>query len=278
MKKTIETECTVLEALKALSPDSSTTSLRSWVEQGRVSLDGVRVTSARTTLVPGQNLLVGPKLLFTEKELVVLYEDSEITVIDKPAKLLTVATDFETGRTAHAILKRRNKGPVFPVHRLDRDTSGVMVFARSNKARHFLKELFADHTIQRQYYALLEGRLKEPKGSWKSTLVQDANYFVRSGREDDDRGKPAITHFEQLSCKNDYSLVRFELETGRKNQIRVHASEAGHPIAGDKKYGAKTNRFSRLCLHAHILGFTHPVSNKLMRFTSPLPPFFRPFI
>src|SRR5689334_2692070 len=112
MKKTIEKEGTVLEALKELSPDSSTTTLRSWVEQGRVSLDGVRVTSARTTLLPGQNLLVSSKLLFTEKELVILYEDDQVTVIDKPAKLLSVATDFETGRTAHAILKRRNKGPV----------------------------------------------------------------------------------------------------------------------------------------------------------------------
>jgi 23S rRNA pseudouridine1911/1915/1917 synthase len=269
MKAKIEEKTTLLAALQLLSPDSSKNTLKSWVDQGRVSIDESRVTSHRLELLPGQELRVGPKVSFSEHGIKILYEDRYLVVLDKPAKLLTVATDDESEKTVHAILKRRLKKTVYPVHRLDRDTSGVMLFTYTTEARDALKEQFAKHTIERIYYAHVEGSPSPKKGTWRSHLVEDDFYFVKSSST----GKLAITHYEVMGEKKNVSLVKFILETGRKNQIRVHASEAGYPIVGDTKYGAQTHH-KRLFLHAHILGFYHPFRDKQMRFVSPLPTYF----
>lgn len=259
----------LLDLLLILSPDSSKNTLKSWVEKGRVTVNGCTVDKWNIEVFKGQEIAVGQRVAFTDEGVKILYEDGHIVVIDKPEKLLSVATDSETERTAHSILKRRCNRMVYPVHRLDRDTSGVMLFAYTEQAREILKLKFADHTIDREYYALVEGILKPRKGTWKSILAEDDVFFVKSSNT----GKLAITHYELCGVKNRLSIVRFKLETGRKNQIRVHASESGHPIVGDKKYGSKINRFKRLCLHAHLLGFEHPITGKRMSFTSPLPSF-----
>ncbi len=208
------------------------------------------------------------KVIFDD--LKILYEDRDLVVIDKPAGLLSVATDFELGRSAHSILKRRFHRPhITPVHRLDRETSGLLVFAHSDAARLGLKAQFEEHSIKREYRAIVYGILPEKKGTFESYLSEDARYFVRSG--DPDRGKLAITHYEVIEQRKEQSVLRVFLETGRKNQIRVHLSEAGFPIVGDKKYGNEDDQAPRLYLHALELGFIHPVTQKELHFHSPSP-------
>lgn len=298
MKAKIQEKTPLLAVLQQLSPESSKNTLKSWVEQGRVSVNDIRVSSLSLELLPGQEVTVGPKITFSEQGIKILYEDRYLVVIEKPDRLLTVATLVETEKTVHAILKRRLRRMVYPVHRLDRDTSGVMIFAYTPNAREHLKEQFLNHTIERVYYAYVEGTPMPKKGTWRSHLVEDDFYYVKSTdapeepqrryaknfqkplfkkfkkEKQEEAPKLAITHYEVIEEKKGISLVKFTLETGRKNQIRVHASEAGFPIVGDCKYGAQTHRRGRLCLHAHILGFEHPFKKKTMRFVSPLPAYF----
>lgn len=260
---------TILEALQTLHPESSKNTLRSWIQKGRVSVRGAVVSKTNATVFSEKDITLGPNVSFTEEDVKILFEDRHLVVIEKPAKLLSVATDAGESRTAHAILKRRKKSIVYPVHRLDRDTSGVMVFVYTEKAQDHLKKQFEAHSIERIYFGLIEGHLPSSQGTWESNLLDDEAYFVRSSPH----GERAVTHYEVVVKRQKSCIVRFLLETGKKNQIRVHASEADCPIVGDKKYGARTNPYKRLCLHAHILSFQHPVTGKKLTFTSPLPTF-----
>lgn len=258
----------LLEVLALIAPESSKNNLRSWIEKGRVSVDGREVKKASHIVNKGEEVAVGKKVNFIGKEIKIFYEDEHLIVIEKPAGLLSVMTDFEKSNTAHHVLKRRfHSQRVFPVHRLDRDTSGVMVFAYSMKAREGLKAQFMEHSIHRHYCALVHGSLKPAQGTWKSYLKEDHHYFVKSDAE----GQLAITHYEVLKSNSSYSLLSLKLETGRKNQIRVHASEAGYPVVGDTKYGKPGEKEERLYLHACRLEFDHPVKMKKMAFESKTP-------
>jgi tRNA pseudouridine32 synthase/23S rRNA pseudouridine746 synthase/23S rRNA pseudouridine1911/1915/1917 synthase len=270
MRVTLSEPTSLLAALAVLSPESSRRTLRLWVAQGRVQVDGV-VVRREQTVRPGQEVRVGNKVQFAARGIEILYEDRDLAVIQKPAGLLSVATDYTAHETAHACLKkRRYPRRVYPVHRLDRETSGVMLFAYAEEARAHLKEQFAVHSVDRVYVALVEGVLQEASGTWRSRLWENAAYVVRSTC-DPERGREAVTHYEVIRVQGAYTLVRFTLETGRKNQIRVHCQEAGHPIAGDVKYGATTNPLGRLALHAHYLAFTHPRTGRRISFSSPAP-------
>ena len=207
----------------------------------------------------------------------ILYEDRYLVVLDKPDELLSVATLTQDERTVHTILKKRLGKPVFAVHRLDRDTSGLMMFAYTAEAQFELKKQFETHSVSRHYVALVEGRLTEKQGTWKSYLVEDGNYRVHTAQPEQEGAQLAITHYEVLGEKPTFSFLRFMLETGRKNQIRVHCEAAGHPILGDRKYGARTNPYNRLCLHAYELHFMHPFLKKNLSFKSPLPAPFQHF-
>jgi tRNA pseudouridine32 synthase/23S rRNA pseudouridine746 synthase/23S rRNA pseudouridine1911/1915/1917 synthase len=259
MKTKIQEKSTLLAALRSLSPDSSNNTLKEWVAQGRVLVNGKAPTSWE--VMPGQEVQVGPRCSFAEEGIKILYEDRYLVVIEKPKGLLSVATLLENELTAQAILSRRAKCKVFAVHRLDQETSGVMMFVYTARAQEMLKEQFANHTIERVYLGLVKGHLTPSKGTWRSYLEEDDFYFVKSSTN----GQLAITHYEVIKKKGDNSLVKFTLQTGKKNQIRVHASEAGHPIIGDKKYGYSGGP---LCLHAHVLAFFHPFRKKMMRFVS----------
>ena len=205
----------------------------------------------------------------------IYYEDKHIVVIEKPTGLLSVATDFEMEETAHAILKNHCRPKrVFIVHRLDQDASGVMLFALSEEARDALKLVFEAHDIQRNYAAVVEGSFDLSNGKWESYVYEDANYVVHSS-QDPTRGKLAVTHYKVKHASRKYTWLDLTLETGRKNQIRVHCKDAGHPIVGDKKYGAVSNPVKRLCLHAHVLAFDHPVTHQKMHFESPVPESFK---
>lgn len=266
---------TLLEALMQLSPNSSKTTLRSWLKEGRVTVAGQVKKLATMMVHAGQEVALGVRPKFVkEGKLRIHYEDQHLIVIEKPAGLLSVATHFEKEDTAHALLKEKYSRPVYVVHRLDQDTSGVMLFALSERARDQLKLLFEKHDIERAYTAIVEGHLETHSGTWQSYLREDDLYVVRSTTDTED-SKLAITHFKVISTSKHYTALQLTLETGRKNQIRVHCQDAGHSVVGDKKYGAASDSIHRLCLHAHLLAFLHPITKQKMRFESPVPQAFQ---
>ncbi|NGX51403.1 MAG: Ribosomal large subunit pseudouridine synthase D [Chlamydiae bacterium] len=250
----------MMEQLPTVFPDSSKATLKKWIKHGRILVDGKVVRDLRATLREGAILALKKKKNFLELEIEVLYEDSDLIVLSKPEGVLSVATAYDGVNTVHGVLKNHYR-EVYPVHRIDRETSGVMVFALSKEGREGLKELFFHHTIFREYRAIIKGQISG-EGTWTSRLKEDANYFVKPHPD----GDLSITHYKVLNARG---LVKFTLETGRKNQIRAQALEAGFPILGDQKYGGSTNR--RLFLHAYRLEFVHPVSGKQMAFKAPIP-------
>ena len=273
MKIIAQNQMNLLQILALLSPDSSKTTLRSWLELGRVSVDGKVAKRGDLPILEGQTIEVGKKAHVIRHDIKILFEDLHLVVIEKPEGLLSVATDFDKSVNAHTILKDRvHPRRVYPVHRLDRETSGIMVFAYSEAAREGLKEQFFYHTIEREYHALVEGKLEpadgSTRGTWKSLLKEDLMYRVSSHPH---QGREAITHYEIVKYTRQLTLVRFILETGRKNQIRVHCHDAKHPIFGDIKYGSVMEGFPRLCLHASRLVFIHPETKKQLSFTSRIP-------
>jgi tRNA pseudouridine32 synthase/23S rRNA pseudouridine746 synthase/23S rRNA pseudouridine1911/1915/1917 synthase len=272
VKKTYNQALPLLEALQQLAPESSNNTLRTWVKDGRILVDGTPIRSL-TTIAPGQTIEIVEKRIKKQGPLDIIYEDPHLVVINKPSGLLSVSSNFEAKKTVHAHLKDRYpKKKVFVVHRLDQETSGVMMFALTEAAYHAVKAELATHKMERVYYGVVEGTLSG-KGTWDSYLYEDDNYYVRVTK-DRILGERAVTHYEaEKNCKN-ATLVRFQLQTGKKNQIRVHASHAGHPIMGDIKYGAKEGLAKRLLLHAYTLSFIHPATKKKMSFTAQLPPEF----
>ncbi|MBA3956929.1 MAG: RluA family pseudouridine synthase [Parachlamydiaceae bacterium] len=271
MKYTVPESTSLLNALTGMAPECSKTTLRSWLKDGRVTVDNIVVKLADTGVLKGQVIALGSRQRFIGGGLRIYYEDKHLVIIEKPSGLLSVSTAFEKEDTAHGLLKeyyRPNK--VFVVHRLDQDTSGVMMFALSEQANDRLKEEFEQHRIQRSYTAVVEGYVTPSEGTWQSYLYEDANYFVRSTASATE-GRLAITHYDVQLAARRRSLLNLRLETGRKNQIRVHCQDAGYPVAGDKKYGAQTNPIKRLCLHANLLAFTHPITKQAMRIESPFP-------
>jgi len=261
----------LIEALAAMFPDSSKRTLRSWLKAERVAIDGMVEKFGSAPVKKGQIISLSDKKKRLEEEVEILYDDGAIVAINKPEGLLSVASESETRRTAHAVLKRHFRPRrVHVVHRLDRETSGVMLFALNEKTRDELKTIFEKHAITRKYAAIVEGRPSPKEGSWRSYLVEDANYYVHE-TEDKNRGELAISHYKTMGRSKKLSLLEVTLETGKKNQIRVHCQSAGHPVVGDAKYGSKSNPVKRLCLHAHTLYLTHPETGKKLRFHAPIP-------
>ncbi|MBI4471805.1 MAG: RluA family pseudouridine synthase [Acidobacteria bacterium] len=205
----------------------------------------------------------------------VVYEDDDLIVVDKPAGLLTIATESERTRTLYALLRahanrKRPAEKIFIVHRLDREASGLIVFAKSIQAKERLQEQFKDHSAGRKYVAVVEGRVKPDTFTVRSHLAENTAFRVYSTRNARS-GKLAITHVTVLKRKQQTSLVEVRLETGRKHQIRVHLADQGHPIVGDKVYGSRTNPIRRLALDGARLDFRHPGTGKPMHFESRYP-------
>lgn len=204
-----------------------------------------------------------------------VFEDRDLIVIDKPAGLLTIATERERERTAYALLfdhvqSRKSAWRIFIVHRLDREASGLLVFAKNEAVKRHLQDQFHTHMARRTYRAVVEGRMKDDKKTYSSHLADTPAFRSRSVRNPAD-GKLAVTHVTVLKRSPHRTLIEVELETGRKHQIRVHLSEAGHPIVGDERYRAQTDPIRRLALHATSLRFIHPATGKAMTFDAPMP-------
>lgn len=204
----------------------------------------------------------------------VVYEDDAIIAIDKPAGLLTMGTATEKARTAYAVLRshlnsKRPPEKLFIVHRLDREASGLLVFAKSFEAKEILQSQFKDHSARREYVAVVQGRVKEDALTIRSNLAENAAYRVYSTRTK--QGKPAVTHVSVLKRNAKTTLVGVRLETGRKHQIRVHLAESGHPIVGDTAYGAVRSPIRRMALHGKRLDFKHPTTGARVALHSPYP-------
>jgi 23S rRNA pseudouridine1911/1915/1917 synthase len=208
----------------------------------------------------------------------IVFEDDSLIVADKPAGLLTMATEREKEKTLYAFLRaylngKRPPEKLFIVHRLDREASGLLVFAKTMAAKEHLQNQFKDHSAGRKYVAVVEGRVKENDFTIRSYLAENAAYRVYS-TPDAKAGALAVTHVHTRKRNSKTSVLDVQLETGRKHQIRVHLAEKGHPIVGDRNYGSRSDPLRRLALHGATLAFTHPRTAKRMTFDSPYPGMF----
>lgn len=212
----------------------------------------------------------------------ILYEDRDIIVGNKAPGSLTVAALWNKEDTIHFALNTyvrkgnaRSTKRVFVVHRLDQATSGVMIFAKTEQAQIFLKDNWS--TTKKIYYAVVHGRLAQKAGTISSRLIEDEDYVMHAV-SDGAKGKPAHTAYSVLQETANFSLLKIDLLTGRKNQIRVHLAGQGHPVVGDDKYGKSDPGHKRLALHAWSISFAHPFSGKRLTFTAPVPEYFTSLI
>ncbi|HYB41065.1 MAG TPA: RluA family pseudouridine synthase [Candidatus Methylomirabilis sp.] len=265
---------TLLDRLGALHPGASRRTLKQWLERGRVEVAGAVVRDGRVSIGPGDRvaLRAGGEVPFPPR-LRLVHEDAALLVIDKPPGLLSIASERERERTAYRLIwdylaaGRPPRRP-FVVHRLDRDTSGLLVFAKSPAAKQKLQEQFEMRTAERVYLAVVEGRVRADAGSLASRLRHDRALRVSSGPA----GKLAITHYRVLARRRDTTALEIVLGTGRRHQIRVQLAEMGHPIAGDREHGSRTDPFGRLALHARRLALVHPSTGRAVSFESAPPP------
>ncbi|WP_461133826.1 RluA family pseudouridine synthase [Spirosoma lituiforme] len=267
--------------LIAQLPHKNRNNIKSLLGNKQILVDGKVFTQFNHPLKPGQIVTVAANRAPQTSQyrgLTILYEDQNLIVISKQAGLLSMATNKERDRTAYGILsdyvkKEDPKNKIFIIHRLDRETSGVMMFARSERVQKLMQESWNATTKERTYMALVEGVPNPEQGRITSYLRESKALIVYSS-QNPDNGQLAITNYKVVKANNGYSLLELELETGRKNQIRVHMQDIGHPVVGDAKYGATKDPIGRLGLHAEVLAFEHPITGQAMHFSVPVPKLF----
>ena len=275
---TVTEAAPLIEFLTSAMPERKRTAIKQLLKYDQVKVNGNVTSQFDTALEPGSTVEVNftrPFVTFRNRRMQLVYEDEHIIVANKGYGLLSMGNDKIKEGTAYSILRDyvkdqdpRNK--LFIVHRLDQHTSGLMVFAKTMQAKDGLQHNWNNMVRRRQYVCVVEGKLDPAEGTVKSYLAENSKFLVYS-TDDPKEGKPAMTHYSTIKSANGYTLTEVKLETGRKNQIRVHMSDLGHPIAGDRRYGAKTSPIHRLALHARTLVFIHPITRKLMEFETPVP-------
>ena len=255
-------ETTLLPFLLREVTGKSRNTVKGLLTRRQVMVDGTVVTRFDAPLLPGQQVTLLPPEAAGAAELPfpVLYQDRDLIAVDKPAGLLSMGNEKERTRTAYRMVSdyvkaREPGGRIFIVHRLDRDTSGVLVFAKNER----MKRALQDH-----WEALVQ------KGTVRSYLRETATHLVYSGPRGKE-GREAVTHYRVLARGKGFSLVEVTIDTGRKNQIRVHMQDLGCLVAGDRQYGAQSDPMGRLALHAHVLRFTDPRSKKTLELKASLP-------
>lgn len=281
----VEAPAPLLEFLYAAMPERKKTAVKSLLKYGHVMVGGEAVRQFDHPLTPGMTVLVNftrPFVVFYNRRVKLVYEDDDIIVINKGYGLLSMGNDKIKDGTAYSIIREyiKTKDPrnkLFIVHRLDQHTSGLMVFAKSIEAKEALQHNWNNMVLRRQYVCVVEGKVLQPQGEVRGLLAENSQHIVYV-TDDPKIGKPALTRYSVVKSANGYTLLEVELETGRKNQIRVHMKELGHPIVGDRKYGAKTSPINRLALHAMTLRFVHPITKKLMDFSTPIPNSFQSMV
>lgn len=248
-----------------------------------ITVDRKLVTQYDTPLQPGQVVRVSrhrQSSMLLNKYVKIIYEDKDIIVIEKNIGILSMAATAKQYCIKTVLdeyfTKRHFKCTAHVVHRLDRDTSGLMIYAKNLEMAKILEDNWKEMVYDRRYIALLCGEMEQEGGTVRSWL-KDNKAFVTYSSPTDNGGKEAVTHFHRLNSNKDFSLVEMKLETGRKNQIRVHMANLGHPVAGDIKYGNGRNPIGRLALHAYRLHFIHPRTGEDMQFETPFPRDFTKF-
>ncbi|WP_304736074.1 RluA family pseudouridine synthase [Duncaniella muris] len=271
-------EAALLEFLIGAMPQRKRTAIKNLLSHNQIAVNGIPTTQFDMALKAGDEVkanLTREFRVFYNRRLKLVYEDDDIIVVNKGYGLLSMGTDKIKEGTAYSILREylkwqdpRNK--LFIVHRLDRDTSGLMVFAKNQEAKDKLQHNWNNMVIARKYLAVVEGRPESEEGEVRSYLAENSHFEVYS-TDKPEEGQLAVTRYRTLRSRNGYSLMEVSLDTGRKNQIRVHMKDLGHPIAGDRRYGAKSSPIHRMALHAQTLRFIHPMTRKDMNFSTPVP-------
>ena len=278
---TVEKEQLLLEFLLEKVRQSRTKVKQTLHGQG-IKVNGKTVTQFDYPLKPGMKVAVSKtkrnQQPFRSRYVKIVYEDRWLIVVEKQPGILSMAAGHSSLNVKQVLddyfKKSRQNCTAHVVHRLDRDTSGLMVYAKDMDTEQALEHNWHDIVYDRRYVAVLSGEMEQDEGTIENWLKDNKAYVTYSSPEDNG-GKLAITHFFTLDRTTEHSLVEFKLETGRKNQIRVHAADMGHPVCGDPKYGNGDDPLHRLCLHAFLLCFYHPINQQPMEFETPIPSSFK---
>ena len=288
MRKKVNEEATLLDILKSMQPQASTNVLRKMLTNERITVDEKTIHRAKQIITRGQivEILPKPKISVQEEReqqakthnLDILFEDEAILVVNKPAGLLSVATDRLEQDTLHNrcveyCRSQKKNGWCYIVHRLDKATSGIMVFAKSEHVKRELQDQFAQQLVHRHYVALVEGQ--SSAGRADHNLIEDKNLRVYVSDKKTKTSKRAVTTWDILAQGEHETLLSVVIETGRRHQIRVAMAENGTPVVGDKMHGAITTLHGRICLHAVALEFLHPSNDDPVRFESEYNPAWR---
>lgn len=279
----INEKSALLETLLKKIKDQSRTTVKSYLSHRQVSINNVISTKHDAVLSAGDVVRVrmgrAPEE-FRHPMLRIVYEDEHIIIIDKRNGLLSMASSKQQTKTAYFILseyikRKDSQNRLFILHRLDRETSGLMMFAKSEQVQETMQRGWKDLVRQRKYIAVVEGHLPQEQGVIHTLLAENAALKMYVPRDDENKGEDAITHYRVVRSSRNYSLVELELETGKKNQIRAHMEYMRTPIIGDKKYGASAkNSSGRVCLHAYVLNITHPITGEELNFSTRVPQLF----
>ena len=267
-------DITLLDSIYSFKKDLSKKTIKNYIKNEMVTVNNKTIINSSYLLKINDKIeiIYDKKKINNEYNLDIIYEDDYLIAINKPSGLLSISNDHEKEITAYRMVsdyvKRNNNKYIFVVHRLDQDTSGILLFCKNQTIRDKMQDNWNTITKKRGYLAIVSGNISTNK-TIKSYLYEDKQGFIHSSKTN--HGKYAITHYSVIKNKNNLTLLQVFIDTGRRNQIRVHLSEQGYPIVGDKKYGCKINPIKRLCLHANILEFIHPVTKKLIHLETDIP-------
>lgn len=286
----VEQSGLLMDFLQAKMGGMAKASIKQLLGQRRVKVNNAIQTRHDTPLRAGDTITITSgrgNIELRHPKLRVIYEDDALIVVEKKNGLLTVPVKADSKETTvfsilkEYVKKQSYRNTIHVVHRLDRETSGLLVFSKSPELQEYMRTYWRQLVTKRTYVALVEGKLDQQEGKITSWLTEDSRTALVSSSPVDNGGQLAITNYKVLkenvsdigSPELDVSLVELNLETGRTNQIRVHMASIGHPVIGDRKYGNgnESSPIDRLCLHARVLEFIHPMTERKVRFEAPMP-------
>lgn len=275
----VKTPMELLPFLLANFTSMSRNNLKKLLGNQQILVNGASIKQFDFMLVKGDVVSISPYKVKKDgkrvSKLKILFEDDEIIAINKPNGLLTIADDKEKENTAYRLMmdyvrEENPKNRIFVVHRLDKETSGVLIFVKNENLKELLQDRWNNLVKTREYIAICEGQFTKKEGTRVSYLLPTKTNLMFSSHRPND-GQKAITHYQVIAETEDYSLTKVKIDTGRKNQIRVHMKDLGHNVVGDDKYGSTKNPINRLGLHARVLEFDHPVNDKHFKFIADVP-------
>ena len=275
----VNEEDTLINTILSFKKDLSKKTIKNYITHKMVMVNNNVITNTNYQVHKNDIIEINyNKTEIKDYNLEILYEDNYLIAINKPCKLLSISNDKEKNITAYRIVsdylkKEKKTNKIFVVHRLDEETSGILIFAKDQKTQKIMQDNWNELVTKRGYIAIVEGNISKD-GRIENLLYEEKNTFVHSSKI----GKKAITNYKVLKTNDKYTLLDIHIDTGRKNQIRVHMSEMGNPIVGDKKYGSKIDPINKMCLHNYELEFKHPITHKIYHFDYDYPSYFNKLI